>query len=410
MSPETTPDRPSLPEGHPGHTRAIIACATVISGTVLGLSGIDLVLPAVPSMPAIFGTDIATSQLVLAAYVAGTAVGLLLFGVLAGHFGRRRLFIASLAGFGIVSLAAAMTDNIWELIALRVLQGAIGSGPAVLAPGLIRNLFDEIGTVRAISAMGSIESLVPGFAPILGAWLFVAHGWQASFTVTGTATLVVVAIVALIPHLLPHIGTKSSHQMSGYRALAGNPTFLRYAVSHALVLGGLLTFVFSAPAVIITTMGGTISDFILMQAIGVGTFVVTANMSGTLVKRFGIETVITAGTAIATFGALALALYGAFGPNNPHHLAYLFWILNTGLGVRGGPGFVRAIAAGGGDDDRASALAILAIMGVSSGCTALVAPLIPYGLAAVTGAILLIVAPALLLIIRLKPLEDNPPA
>jgi len=78
---------------------AILACAVIIAGTVLGLAGIDLVLPAVPSLPQIFDTDIATSQLVLALYVAGSSVGLLVFGSLAAHIGRRRLFIGSLTVF-----------------------------------------------------------------------------------------------------------------------------------------------------------------------------------------------------------------------------------------------------------------------------------------------------------------------
>ncbi|PCI58752.1 MAG: hypothetical protein COB37_12485, partial [Kordiimonadales bacterium] len=77
-------------------TARLLACATIIAGTVMGLAGIDLVLPAVPEMPGIFNTDTASSQLVLALFVAGTMVGLITFGSLAEHFGRRKLFIGSL--------------------------------------------------------------------------------------------------------------------------------------------------------------------------------------------------------------------------------------------------------------------------------------------------------------------------
>ncbi|KGM30332.1 hypothetical protein, partial [Inquilinus limosus] len=54
----------------------------VVASTVLGLMGTDLVLPAVPYLPEAIGGDAARAQLVLAAYVAGTCVGLLAYGAL----------------------------------------------------------------------------------------------------------------------------------------------------------------------------------------------------------------------------------------------------------------------------------------------------------------------------------------
>ncbi|WP_417459890.1 MFS transporter [Kordiimonas sp.] len=404
------PAPPSAPSSGPDEgpqPRVIAAFLTIVAGTVLGLSGIDLVLPAVPQLPAIFGTNIENAQLVLASYVAGMSVGLLMFGSLSAHFGRRRLFIASLAAFGALSLMATMTDNIHVLNIIRFFQGAAASGGAVLAPGLIRALFSEIGAIRAVSAMGSIESLVPGLAPIAGAWLFKEYGWEASFSITGTLVLAICLIVFLIPSLLPHIGQKKGDTTSSYMRVMRNKTFLRYAVSHALILGGLLVFVFSVPAVVIKTMDGVIEDFILMQFVGVCLFIVSANANGSLVKRFGNEAVISAGTDISLFGTLVLFGYALFGANDPHHLAYMFWILNLGHGIRSGPGFVRALAATHGDDDRASALIILWTMMLAAAGTAIVAPFIEMGLAAVTFALVLIVLPAPILMRTLAPMGED---
>ncbi|NVJ96982.1 MAG: MFS transporter [Alphaproteobacteria bacterium] len=391
----------------PTGTRAIVAFLTIVAGTVLGLAGIDLVLPAVPSMPEIFGTTQATSQLVLAAYVAGSTVGLLLFGSMASHYGRRRLFIWSLAAFALLSLAAALVTDIWSLIGLRFLQGAAASGSAVLAPGLIRALFSELGAMRAIGAMGSIEALVPGLAPIAGAWLHKAHGWQASFHITGILCLVICLIVFIVPSLLPHIGSKRGDAPSSYLKVVANKTFLRYGLSHALILGGLLTFVFSVPAVVIQTMGGMIEDFILMQFVGVSCFIVSANSAGALVKRFGTETIISVGTVISATGSALLLGYAIWGANNPDHLAFLFWVLNTGLGLRGGPGFVKALQASHGDDERASAIIILATTSIAALGTALVAPFILNGLLALTIAVVAIIFPAVILILAIKPMEEE---
>ncbi|MCY1308072.1 drug resistance transporter, Bcr/CflA subfamily [compost metagenome] len=61
--------------------------------------------------------------MVLAAYVGGSALGLLLFGHLADHFDRKTLMVAALAAFAATSLAGAFAPDIAVLIGLRFLQG-----------------------------------------------------------------------------------------------------------------------------------------------------------------------------------------------------------------------------------------------------------------------------------------------
>jgi len=386
-------------------TQSLLAFATIIAGTVLGLAGIDLILPSVPDFPDLFDTTTTRSQLVLASFVAGSMIGLISFGSLAAHFGRRRLFILSLLGYAGFSFAAAYSPTIDVLIGVRFLQGIAASGAAVIAPGLIRHLFSPLGAVRAISAMGSIEALVPGLAPLAGAWLHAAYGWDASFLLTSLLVGLICMIVIVRPKLLPSIGTKTNLKPGSYLSLLKNKSYLRYALGHAAVLGGLLTFVFTAPAVIIKTMDGTIDDFIIMQMVGVTFFIFFANLSGSLVKRMGTERVIMIGTVVSAVGAFALLAYALFGSNNPGHLAYLFWILNTGLGLRGGPGFLQALVAAHDDDDRAAALILVAVTGLAAASTAFVAPFIDFGLTALTIATCLIILPALLLMIFIKPFE-----
>ena len=139
----------------------LLACILIVSGTVIGLAGIDLVLPSIPYFPTIFNTGIGESQLVLAAYVGGASIGFLTFGILASRLDRRVMFLSATAAFGLLSFLCVLAENIWLLVALRFLQGAVSSGPAVIAPGMIRQLYSEIGAVRAISILSSIESLVP---------------------------------------------------------------------------------------------------------------------------------------------------------------------------------------------------------------------------------------------------------
>jgi MFS family permease len=110
-------------------------------GTILGIAGTDLVLPAIPTMPRELGGTPALAQMVLAAYAAGTLVGLLTFGELGARFSPRRLMIWSLGLFALTSILAVFAPTLEWLVALRFAQGAFGSGPAVFAPGFIHSLY-----------------------------------------------------------------------------------------------------------------------------------------------------------------------------------------------------------------------------------------------------------------------------
>ncbi|MBL8591830.1 MAG: MFS transporter [Devosia sp.] len=382
----------------------LLICAVLLVGTVLGLAGTDLVLPSIPELPAQLPGSAVEAQYVLAAYVGGAALGLFLFGSLADHMRPSRLLALSLGLFAVLSLCCVLAPNIWVLVGLRFAQGAVSSGAAVLAPGVIKRLFDEHAAARVIGVVGSIESLVPALAPIAGAWLGLHFGWTASFIVTGVLAAVGATVVLARPNLLPS-GEGGVHGARGgsYLSLFGNPQYLRYAVSHALVLGALLTFVFAAPVLIVNSMAGSISDFIVLQIAGVTTFIGCANGIGLVIKRLGTERLIMIGTLSALLGAVGLTGYALAGGDEPVLLIPFWLLINGGLGVRGGAGFVKALASAPGNDARASAMMILLMTIVAAGATAALAPLLEGGLIVVAVALVALLVPAVLLLVLIRP-------
>lgn len=387
----------------------VLVCAVLLVGTVLGLAGTDLVLPSIPELPNQLPGSAVEAQYVLAAYVGGAALGLFLFGSLADHMRPARLLALSLGLFALLSLACVLASSIWVLVALRFVQGAVSSGAAVLAPGMIKRLFDEHSAARVIGVLGSIELLVPAFAPIAGAWLGLHFGWTASFVVTGFLAAVAALVVVARPAILPSGPVRVRGKDGGsYLSLFANPQYLRYAVSHALVLGALLTFVFAAPVLIVETMGGSIADFIILQIAGVATFIACANGIGLVIKHLGTERLISIGTASALLGALGLTAYALMGGNQPLQLIPFWLLINGGLGLRGGSGFVKALSAAPGNDARASAMMILLMTIVAAGATAVLAPFLGGGLIVVGVALVVLLVPAALLLVLIRPLEAAP--
>lgn len=361
------------------NSRRAITFSLLILCATLSLAGTDLILPAVPQLPEIFGTDRATAQLVLAAYVGGGGLGLLLYGRLADHFSRKALLLSSLGAFAAASLACAFSPDITALIALRFIQGVASAAAPVFGPGLIRELFTDKAAVRAIGFLGSVESLVPALAPIFGVLLLSHFGWQSSFELLGVLTLLAAVLILVLG--LPQ-EEKSSDMRGSYGQLLTDRIFMRYALSQALTLGGLLTFVFGAPTVIVASMGGSLNDFIVMQVINISGFIIVANLTARIAERFGAENVILTGTGMAALSALALLAYGLTGGTNTLMLPLLFTPMAIGLGLRGPIGFYRGILASGANNARGSALIVFFIFMITTLGTVIAAPIIAAGLAA----------------------------
>jgi MFS transporter, DHA1 family, multidrug resistance protein len=359
-----------------GSRRGIIFSLLMLC-TVLSLAGTDLILPTVPALPAIFATSEATAQLVLASYVAGMAMGLLLFGALADRLTPRALVVSSLVVFAVASVACALSPNIWTLIALRFVQGTASAAAPVFGPAIIRQIFSEKAGVRAIGVLGSVESLVPALAPILGVFLLARFGWQSSFELVGGVAMVTAALIFVLG--LPQ-RPKGAGANGSYRALLLDPVFMRYALSQAMTLAGLVVFVFGAPAVIVGTMGGTLHDFIAMQVCGVTGFIVAANLTSRFAERWGTERIIFLGTGMALASAVTILAYAFAGGSDSALLPALFLPMNIGLGLRGPLGFYHGIVASGANSARGSALIVFFILAATSLGTMVAAPLIDQGL------------------------------
>jgi MFS transporter, DHA1 family, multidrug resistance protein len=390
--------RPATPLSSPA-----LAFALLILGTTLGLAGTDLILPAIPDLPETLGGSQALAQLVLAAFVAGGCVGLILYGELGAHFDQRNLLVGSFIAYAAISIACTLAPSLTILAVLRFFQGLTGSAAAVFAPGMIRAMFSEARAVRAIGFMASVESLVPALAPVAGVWLLLAFGWKSSFILIGGLSLIVAALAAALRHRMP--APAPTRGKGGYVRLAVRPVFLRYALSQAFTLGGLLIFVFGAPAMITKGLGGTLNDFIIMQVTGITLFIVGSNLAGRLADPFGPERMIWFGTGLSAAGLLSILAYGLLGGSHPFALAILFVPVNLGLGFRGPPGFFRAVVAAGGDDARGAALVLVAILVTTALGTAAAAPFVTLGIAPLAGIAAAVSCSALLCLAVLPKLK-----
>jgi len=365
----------------------------IVSSTVLGIAGTDLVLPAVPSLPALLGGTPAQAQLVLASFTAGAACGLLMFGELGARLDQRHLLVASLLAYGAISALCCLSPSLHELIGLRFLQGAAGAAAAVFAPGILRGLYGDAGAVSALGLLSSVESLTPALAPIAGLWLLEAFGWKCSFALLAVLALTLALIVWLARARLPAVAGRhefvgkhkpgGNGSLGGYGRLLRRWPFMSQALSQAFTLAALLVFVFGAPTVFTMTLNGRLKNFVVMQICGITLFIIAANITGALSRRFGAHAMILGGTLLSALGGVLMFIYAIAGGGDVVWVTVIFLPLNMGLGLRGPPGFHAALIATEGDDARGSAIILVAILLTAAAGTAAAAPFIAQGLVSI---------------------------
>lgn len=183
-------ERTLAKDGRPDDERQMGTAATytLISGAMLTMLSFFIVNVALPAI----GTDLHASpaalQLVIGCYGVATAALVVVGGRLGDGYGRKRLFVIGMAGFGVFSLLCALSPNIGTLLVMRAGQGASGAlmTPQVLAT-ISATLTGEHRT-RAIGLFGAAGGVAGALGQVLGGILVEADiaglQWRSVFLVT----------------------------------------------------------------------------------------------------------------------------------------------------------------------------------------------------------------------------------
>src|SRR4051794_5897528 len=198
----TIPSNPGLVTGSQW-SRATWALLVVLCGALF-LDGLDISMigVALPSIGSDLHMSASSLQWIVSAYVLGYGGLLLLGGRAADLIGRRPVFLAAVAVFGLASLVSGFMSNDTTLIALRLIKGAsaaftVPAGLSIItttfAEGPARNRALSIYTVCGASGF----SLGLVFGGVL-----TEIGWRATLFAPAP---VAIALVVIGYRLLPRV-------------------------------------------------------------------------------------------------------------------------------------------------------------------------------------------------------------
>lgn len=191
--------------------RRWMALAVLLTGTLLPPLDFFIVNVALPTIRTDLHASTGDSQLVVSVYAAAYAVTLILGGRLGDIYGRKRVFIFGMLGFGVTSALCGFAPSPAILVAGRLLQGVAAAimGPQSLAS--IHALFPPKEKNRALSFYGATFGLASVAGQLLGGVLVSADlfglGWRSVFLIN--LPVVVLAIPAALIFLKENRAEKS---------------------------------------------------------------------------------------------------------------------------------------------------------------------------------------------------------
>jgi EmrB/QacA subfamily drug resistance transporter len=140
--------------------------------------------------------DSAAIGLAITAYLVTLAVLIPISGWLTERFGARTVFAGAIAVFTIASALCALSTDLAQLTAMRVLQGAGGAMMVPVGRLAVLRVTEKRDLVRAIAWLTWPALAAPIFAPLVGGLLVTYAGWQWIFLLN--IPLGVIAFVAAL--------------------------------------------------------------------------------------------------------------------------------------------------------------------------------------------------------------------
>lgn len=221
--------------------------------TMFGPLSIDMYLPAFGDIAASYGTESNRVELSLTSFFLGLFIGQLLYGTASDKWGRKPPLYFGLTIYILSSLACAYAPNLESLIVLRFLQ-AIGScAGLVIARAMVRDLYTPQASAQVFSFLILVMGIAPILAPLAGAYVTKAFGWQAIFLIVAALAVACMAIVHIrLPETRSYNGAvRMRRSLPIYWDVLKDRGFLRYSLAGGVAQSGLFAYITGSPLVFI---------------------------------------------------------------------------------------------------------------------------------------------------------------
>ncbi len=271
----------------------------------MGPLSTDMYLPSIPAIAEDLAAPVQTVQISVSVFFLGMGIGQVFYGPLADALGRRRVILMGTVIFLAASFAAVFANSISLFIALRLFQALGAAAGVVVINAVMRDLFDGIEFVRAVSVTMLTINIAPLVAPILGGFM-AALGWRPVFMVLSAYALMLILLVTfMMPETLSRENRQSLRPGAVFRNYLEVLTSVRsFGVVMAQMAhgAGMFAFIAGSPYVYMNIYGANPGEYGFLFAANIVSIALCTALNGRIAGRFG--------PLRTLFGALIISFTG----------------------------------------------------------------------------------------------------
>ncbi len=172
---------------------------------VLFLAALDqtIVSTALPTITSDLG-GLNELSWVVTAYLLASTASTPLWGKLSDMYGRKSTLQVSIVIFLVGSAMAGASQNMWELIATRAIQGLGGGGLMVLVMAVVADLVSPRERGRYTGLFGAVFGVSSILGPLLGGFFTEHLSWRWIFYINIPIGIAAIFILGAVLHLPVH--------------------------------------------------------------------------------------------------------------------------------------------------------------------------------------------------------------
>jgi len=257
----------------------------------LNALAIDAMLPAL----GLISDDLRLSdpndrQWIVTSYIAGMAIGSIIYGSLADRFGRKPILSVTISIYIIFGGLCAFTSDYNFLLIARFIQGLAASAMGVLTNSIIRDRFTGDAMARMMSTIMMIFMVVPTIAPMLGEVVLLFADWHYIFLMLSFSGLAMLFWVfmrlpeTLDPKNITPIETKAV--LSAWRQVIFNRNAFGHVMASGFMMAPLFAFIASSQQIYVETFDAA-ELFVFLFALNASAMSFCSFINSRIVMRFG---------------------------------------------------------------------------------------------------------------------------
>jgi MFS transporter, DHA2 family, multidrug resistance protein len=178
-----SPPGPNSAGGEPPLSGGMLWLAALMlaSANFIAVLNMTIANVSVPSIAGNLGATTSQGTWVITSYAVGEAITVPLTGWLAKRLGSVRVFVGSMALFGLFSAVCGISNSLGLLVVARIFQGFSGGPLMPLSQTLLMRIFPKERTAAAIGLWSMTTLVAPVVGPILGGYLCDDYSWPWVF-------------------------------------------------------------------------------------------------------------------------------------------------------------------------------------------------------------------------------------